>query len=111
MKAYIVMMLNGFVLIILGIYGYFISASPTALISALVGIILAGLSFPVKKENSVVAHIGIIFTLLSSVIFFFVGFKRDNTLIIIMAAITLAAFIFYVFDFFIRKKERQSIKN
>lgn len=102
------MMLNGIVLIILGIFGYIISASPPALISTLAGIILTGLSFPVRKENSVVAHIGIIFTLILSVTFFFVGFKRDNILIIIMAVITVAAFIFYIIDFLRRRNLRNN---
>ena len=99
------MMLNGFVLIILGIYGYLIPAgSTTALISTAVGLILFILSFPVKKENSIAAHTGIIFTLISSITFYVVGFLRGNTLIIVMATISLIAFLYYIFDFYKRKK-------
>ena len=106
MKAYIIMMLNGIVLIILGVYGYFISSSPTALISAAIGLILLILSFPVRKENSIAAHIGTVLTFIAAITFFVVGFLRSNNLILIMAIITLFSLIFYVFDFFQRKKIR-----
>ena len=109
MKAYITMMLNGLVLIVLGIYGYLISSSPTALISTAIGIILFIISFPVKKDNSIAAHIGIALTLIATITFFIVGFLRSNGLIIVMAVITLFALIFYVFDFFKRKKSREGL--
>ncbi len=101
------MMMNGIVLIILGVYGYFISSSPTALISAAIGLILLILSFPVRKENSIAAHTGTVLTLIAAITFFAVGFLRSNGLIIVMAVITLVAFVFYIFDFFKRKKSRE----
>jgi len=106
MKAHIIMLLNGFVLIILGIAGYFMSGSPTALIATAVGAVLLIFSQLIKKENSFVAHIGIIFTVISSAVFFFVGIKRSNALIIIMAVITLLAFLYYLIDFIVRRNER-----
>ena len=109
MKAYIIMMLNGIVLIILGVYGYFISSSPTALISAAIGLILLILSFPVRKENSIAAHLGTVLTFIAAITFFIVGFLRSNTLIIVMAIITLFSLIFYIFDFFQRKKSRKGL--
>ena len=109
MKAYIIMMLNGIVLIILGVYGYFISSSPTALISAAIGLILLILSFPVRNENSIAAHTGTGLTFIAAITFFIVGFLRSNTLIIVMAIITLFSLIFYIFDFFQRKKSRKGL--
>lgn len=107
MKSYQVMIFNAIILIALGIYGFIISGSPTALISSAIGLILFFISFPVKKENALAAHIGAGFTALATLIFFFMGIKRDNTLIIVMGVISLLASIFYFADFLKRRKERE----
>ena len=109
MKNFQVMLFNAIVLIGLGIYGYTLPPhSPTALISVGIGLVLAILAFPVKNENSIAAHIGAGLTGLAMIMFFVVGFIRGNYLIIIMAAVTLMAFIFYIADFMRRKKEREA---
>lgn len=101
------MIFNSVILIGLGIYGYFISGSPTALISPAIGLILFGLSFPVRKDNAVISHIAVGLTGLAMVMFFIVGILRSNYIILIMAVVTLAALMFYISDFFKRKKERE----
>ena len=60
------MTFNAIILIALGVFGYVISGSPTALIAPAIGIILLALAIPVKKENSVAAHIGVGLTGLTS---------------------------------------------
>lgn len=111
MKNYVIMMINAFVLIIIGVYGYFISGSPTSLISVVIGLILFICAFPVKKEKHVVTHIAVALTMLTSLAFFIVGFIRGNALILIMAVVSLIATILYVMDFLRRKKEREAAKK
>ncbi|MBX7043427.1 MAG: hypothetical protein K1X85_11050 [Ignavibacteria bacterium] len=103
-----VMATNAAVLIILGVYGYIASGSPTALIAPGIGVILFLLSFPVKKDNKTAAHIGVILTLISTAMFFFIGLKRSNPIILVMAVFTLLALVFYIMDFMKRKKEREA---
>jgi Ca2+/Na+ antiporter len=108
MNNYQVMIFNAIVLIALGIYGYTIPPhSPTALIAPGIGIVLLILSFPVKRENSVAAHIAVGLTGLSFLMFIVVGIMRMNTIIILMGVITLIALVFYISDFIKRKAERE----
>lgn len=112
MKNFQVMLFNAIILIALGIYGYTLPPnSPTALISAGIGLILIIISFPVKKENAVAAHIGAGLTGLAMIMFFIVGALRGNMLILIMAVVTLIAFVFYISDFLRRKREREKEQN
>jgi hypothetical protein len=108
MKSFQVMIFNAVILIGLGVYGYVISGSPTALISTVIGLILLGLSFPVKNENSTVSHIAVGLTGLAMIMFFVMGILRNNTVIIVMGVVTLLAFLFYISDFIQRRKERNS---
>ncbi|MGV8019358.1 MAG: hypothetical protein AB2L26_14420 [Ignavibacteria bacterium] len=108
MKNFQVMIFNAVILIGLGFYGYIISSSPTSFISVAIGAVLLILSFPVRNDNHVAAHIAVGLTGLSVVVFFIVGFLRGNNIILIMAVVTLIAFIFYISDFLKRKKERES---
>ena len=108
MKNFQVMIFNAIVLIALGIYGYTLPPhSPTALIAPAVGLVLLILAFPVKKENHIAAHIGVGLTGLTFISFFIIGIMRINTLIIIMAVVTLLAFASYIADFLRRKAERE----
>lgn len=108
MKNFQVMTFNAMVLIALGVFGFVTSGSPTALIAPAVGIVLLALVIPVKKENSVAAHIGVGLTGLTTVAFFVVGALRGNIIIVLMAVVTLIAFIFYISDFMRRKRERET---
>ena len=104
MKNHVIMFANASVLIVLGIVGFFISGSPSAFIGTGVGIILAALAIPTMKGNAVAAHIAVVFTLIAGITFTVVGFKRSNTLVIIMAAACVVGFVFYVVNFIKRKK-------
>lgn len=102
------MLFNSIILIALGIYGYTLPPhSFTSFISVAAGLVLLILSFPLKKENSLAAHIGVAFTGIIMLSFFIVGFWRMNFIIILMAVVTLLAFVFYISDFFKRKAERE----
>lgn len=103
-----VMAANAGVLIILGVYGYFVSGSATALIAPAIGVVLFLLSIPAKKDNKTAAHIGVGLTLLSVIMFVVIGLKRSNLIVLVMALFTFLALIFYVMDFMKRKKEREA---
>jgi len=64
------------------------------------------MAFPVKKDNAVAAHIAVAFTLILSIVFFIVGIRRGNALVIAMAVITFICFDLYVLNFILRKKQR-----
>jgi hypothetical protein len=102
------MIFNAVILVALGIYGYTIPPhSPTALIAPGIGLILLILAFPVKKENSIASHIGVGLTGISFLLFIIVGVLRMNSIIILMAVVTLLAMVFYVSDFMRRKAVRE----
>ena len=102
------MLFNAIVLIALGIYGYTIPPhSPTALISPGIGLLLLALVIPVKKENSLASHIGVGLTAIAFIMFIVVGIIRGNSIIILMAVVTLISLVFYISDFMKRKAERE----
>jgi hypothetical protein len=106
------MIANAIVLIALGTGGYFVSDSKslTAFIGPAIGIILMILAFPTKKENSAAAHIAVGITGIAAVVILFRGISSGNALILIMGVATVTAFIFYIANFFIRKKMREEAK-
>ncbi len=106
-KNHLVMAVNAVILIALGVYGYIISGSPTALIAPAAGVILLVMAFPVKKNNALVSHIAVVLTLILSIVFFIVGIRRDNYIVIAMAVITFICFDLYVLNFILRKKQRE----
>ena len=105
------MIANAIVLIGLGVFGYFISGSPTALIAPGIGLILLILSFPVKNENKTAAHIAVALTLIAAIMFFVTGIMRSNMIVIIMAIFTTMALFMYIMDFMKRKQEREKTSN
>ncbi len=66
MKAHTANLLNAATLIVMGLWGYFGSDSPsnTALIPVVAGAILLFMNNGVKNENKVIAHIAVVLTLL-----------------------------------------------
>jgi hypothetical protein len=102
------MSFNALVLIVIGVYGYFTSGSPTALIAPGVGILLLAMVYPTMKENAVVAHIGVGLTLVASVAFLITGINRGNALIIAMGVITFICFDLYILNFVLRKKQKDT---
>ena len=110
-KNHVVMIVNAVVLIAGGVYGYIISGSPTALIAPAIGIILFALSFPTKKENHTMAHIGVALTLIAAITFIIIGVQRANAIVIVMGIVTFLCFDLYVLNFILRKKQRDVNQN
>lgn len=113
MKEYLIMLLNGLILLLLSLIPYLMAEpehrSPTAFIGVGIGILLIILSFPTKNENHVTAHIGVVLTILAAIAFFIVGIKRSNSYVLIMAVTSTIATILFILGFMKRKRERTSI--
>ncbi len=109
-KNHVVMLLNAVILIAVGVWGYFSSGSPTALIATAIGLVLFILAFPTKNDNHVAAHIAVGLTLVASVVFLIIGFRRSNPAVIGMGIVTFACFDLYVLNFILRKKQRGAEK-
>lgn len=103
-QNHIIMMINAVILIALGVYGYFTSGSPTALIAPAIGLVLFGLSFPTKKDNHIAAHIAVGLTLIAAVTFIIIGIRRANPIVIAMGVITFLCFDIYILNFILRKR-------
>ncbi len=115
MKAHTASLINALLLIVLPLWGYLSSETPsiTALIPAFIGVILLAMNYGVKKENKVIAHIAVILTL---VILFglitplkgAIG-RADGAAIgriIVMIISTVIAMVFFVKSFIDAKKRR-----
>ncbi len=72
MKAHTASLLNAITLIIMPVWAYFSSLSPsyTALIPAIFGVVLIACYKGVKIENKVIAHIAVLVTLIIFLILF-----------------------------------------
>lgn len=117
MKAHTASLINAVLLVALGAWGYFGSAtpSPTALIPVVFGVILLLLNSGVKKENKVIAHIAVVLTLL---ILFGLGkplmgaMDRGDTMatarVGVMLLSTVVALVFFIKSFIDAKKSRQA---
>ncbi len=67
MKAYKASLLNSLILIVCGLWGFYsnVAPQPTALIPAIIGVLLLGINDGIKRENKTIAHIAVFLTLLS----------------------------------------------
>ena len=110
---HVVMIANAIVLIALGTGGYFAAEtkSMTAFIGPAIGIILLVLAIPTKRENAVAAHIAVGITGIAAAVILYRGINSGNALILIMGVVTVTAFMFYIANFFIRKKVREVEKK
>lgn len=109
MKNFQIMIFNAVILIALGIYDYTLFPhSPTALIAPGIGVVLLILAFPIKKGYFIATHIGVVLTGVPFLLFIVVGIFRMNTIIVLMAVVTLLALISYISDFLKRKTERKN---
>jgi len=99
MKAHTASLINAIILVAFGLWGYFgsESPSPTALIPAVIGIILLALNNGVKKENKVIAHIAVVLTLLIVLALFMPlkgAFGRNDTMAIVRVGLMLLSSVF-----------------
>jgi hypothetical protein len=65
MKPYFANLINAIILIVLSIWGYYLSASPsaTAFIPAALGAVLLAFTPGMRSDNKVIAHIVVVLTL------------------------------------------------
>ena len=117
MKAHQASLLNAILLIVLSSWGYFSSETPsiTAIIPAIIGVILILLNKGVKNENKVIAHIAVLLTLL--ILFGLVkpltgALDRGDNLavirVVIMIVSTIFAMVFFVKSFIDARKNKEA---
>lgn len=120
MKAHKTSLLNAILLIVLPLWGYFSSDSPsmTALIPTFIGIALLLLNKGVKNENKIVAHIAVLLTLvvLIGLIKPLTGaIGRSDTSammrVFVMILSTIIAMVFFVKSFIDARKKRTAASN
>ena len=115
MKAHTVSLINAIILMVMGAWGYFGSETPsmTALIPAIIGVILLALNKGVKNENKVIAHIAVVLTLL--ILFGLIkpltgAMDRGDTAAIarvsLMLLSTILALIYFVKSFIDARKKK-----
>ena len=117
MKPSLASLLNGLILVSLGLWGYFGSETHpiTALIPVLIGMVLLFLNKGVRNENKVIAHIAVVLTflILIGLIMPFLGaFSRSNNAAIIRVGImlfsTIVAMFFFIKSFIKARKNREN---
>lgn len=111
MKPYAANYLNGFILLIIGAWGYLAteSASPTALIAPVSGLIFLLLGPMMKNENKVVAHVVVLLTLLLMLALIVPLTKREGIAmvrILIMMLSCLIAMAIYIKSFIEARKAK-----
>lgn len=116
MKPFQANLLNAGVLIVMGLWGYFSSEtpSPTALIPVIFGVIFALATPPFKKENKIVAHIVVLLTFLliiALVMPFRGAIGRGDTMAMIrvglMIATSIFAMVIFIKSFIDARKARE----
>lgn len=116
MKAHSASLLNAILLIGLSAWGYFSSETPsmTALIPAIIGVILLACNSGVKNENKVIAHIAVVLTLivLMGLIKPLTGaLERDDSTavarVVVMMISTVVALVFFIRSFIEARKKRE----
>lgn len=115
MKAHTASFINAILLITMSLWGYFTSDNPsmTALIPAVIGVLLLALNNGVKKENKVIAHIAVLLTLLILIGLvkpFTAALDRADNLALIrvglMIVSTIVAMIYFIKSFIDARKNR-----
>jgi len=113
MNAHKATLLNGVVLILMGVWGYFASGSFTAFIPGVFGLAFLLMAPGVKTENKVVAHVVVVLALvvLFALTRVFLGtLDRGDTLATIrvglMILTTVIAFVYYVKSFIDARRAR-----
>ena len=114
MKTYQINFFNALVLILVGLWGFIdVDYSPTALIPVFFGVILLLCSNGVKKENKVIAHIAVLFTLL--ILVALVGMRLPKSLesggaglfrVIIMIITSSVSMISFIQSFIAARKNK-----
>lgn len=116
MKPFQANLLNAFVLITMGMWGYLSSDTPsgTALIPVAFGVLFIIVTPPFKTENKVVAHVVVLLTFLLILALFMplIGaIKRGDTIALfrvgLMIAASVLAMVYYIKSFIDARKARK----
>ena len=106
MNAHIASLVNGIVLVVIGLWGYMESSSPTSLIPVVIGAILLVLNKGVKNQNKVIAHLAVLATFICLIGLFMPlngAIERGNDLAVArvsaMIASSVIALIFFIKSF------------
>ena len=116
MKAHTASLINAVLLIVLPLWGYLSSETPsvTALIPAFIGVALLVMNYGVKKENKIIAHIAVLLTLV--ILFGLIkplmgALGRGDGLaigrVLVMIISTVLAIVFFVKSFIDARKRRE----
>lgn len=113
MNAHTANLINGIILVAVGLWGYFSSETPssTALIAPAFGAIFILATPMVKKENKVVAHIVVLLTLLIIIALFMPLMRQDGIArirIIIMILSSIFAMVYFIKSFRDARKAREA---
>lgn len=117
MKAHVVSLINAILLISLSTWGYLESETPsiTALIPAIIGVILLLCNPGVRKENKLIAHVAVVLTLVVTLglIKPLMGvIERENTIgiirVIIMLISSLVAMGAFIKSFIDARNRREA---
>ncbi len=109
MKPYVANLINGVILIALGLWGAMESSSPTAYIAPAFGLIFILCTPMMKKENKVVAHVVVLLTLLLAVALFMPLLKREGIAFIrslTMLVSCVVALVVFIKSFIDARKAR-----
>ena len=111
MNAHTASLINGIILVAIGLWGYLESSSPTSLIPVGIGVLIIVLNKGVRDNNKVIAHIAVLATLLSFAnIMPLRGAIEDGRSdavlrIIIMLSSSIYAMIFFIRSFIQARKK------
>ena len=114
MNAHIASLVNGIILVVIGLWGYFESSSATSLIPVGIGSVLLVLNKGVKNSNKVIAHIAVLITLLSFANIMPLrsalsdGRSEAVLRIIIMLSSSVYAMVFFIKSFIDARKNKWS---
>ena len=120
MKVYLISMMNSFVLILLGLFGYLGSDSPstTALIPIFAGSLLLSLIKGVKSKNRQLAHFSFILTFIILVALIKPladaisrSESGDITRLIAMMISCTITLGYFIHSFFVVRKEKAKVKS
>ena len=115
MKAHIASFINALILISFGLWGYFVSITPsfTALIPVVFGLVLLATNTGVKRENKTIAHIAVMLTFLVMLGLFMPlrgAILRDDTAALLRVLVMLTASIialgYFVKSFLVARRKK-----
>ena len=113
MKAHTANLINSLVLIGLGLWGYYETDAPTALIPVFFGIALLIATKGIKENNKIMSHSAILFTII--IFIALVGMRLPKSLdqggvglyrVVVMIGTSLVAIIFFIKSFIDARKNK-----